>query len=172
MGDYIDKSLSESENIVLRGRWPVFYWFGAWVALAVFVVAGLFSVALSWVAALLLVAIGGLWFLMLAVHMKTTEFAVTDQRVTLKRGWLTLSTQELAVANIEEVRIEQSLFGRIFGFGRVIVTGTGEGMILFPPLSRPIEFRRAIENARSRARAKGGAPLEAEPEGDDKKKKR
>lgn len=172
MGDYIDKSLAESEAIVMRGRWPVFYWFGAWLTLGFFVVAGLFSIAMSWIAMVTLIAIGAVWFLISAVHMKTTEFAVTDQRVTLKRGWLTLSTQELAVANIEEVRIEQTLFGRIFGFGRVIVTGTGEGVLLFPPLARPIEFRRAIENARSRARASGGAPAEAEPEDDGRRRKR
>lgn len=172
MGDYIAKSLAESESIVMRGRWPVFYWFGAWATLGFFVLAGLFGAAMSWITTLVLIAIGAIWFLFLAVHMKTTEFAVTDQRVTLKRGWLTLSTQELAVANIEEVRIEQSLLGRIFGFGRVICTGTGEGVILFPPLARPIEFRRAIENARSRARGGGSAAEEDAPEDNGKKRRR
>ena len=133
---YVDRSLAEGEEIVMRGRWPVFYWVGAF-ALLVFL--GVFVV-------------GVVLFIMAAVHMLTTEFAVTNQRVVLKRGWLTLSTQELAVGNIEEVRLEQSLIGRIFGFGRVVVTGTGEGVILFPPMSHPIDFRRAIENARTRAR--------------------
>ena len=98
--------------------------------------------------------------------MMTTDFAVTNQRVVLKRGWITLATQELAVANIEEVRIQQTIFGRIFGFGRVIVTGTGEGVIVFPPLAHPIDFRRAIENARTRARqaAHTAPPPEPEPE--------
>jgi uncharacterized membrane protein YdbT with pleckstrin-like domain len=160
MGDYIDKSLADAEEIVMRGRWPTFYWFGAWLTLALFVLATAFGMAAVGIGAAILIVFGGIWFLISAVHMRTTEFAVTNQRVTLKRGWLTLSTQELAVANIEEVRIEQSLFGRLFGFGRVIVTGTGEGVILFPPLAHPIEFRRAIENARSRAR--GAAPVEPE----------
>jgi hypothetical protein len=40
----------------------------------------------------------------------------------------------------------------------VIVTGTGEGVILFPPMAHPIDFRRAIENARTQARGGGSAP--------------
>jgi uncharacterized membrane protein YdbT with pleckstrin-like domain len=161
---YIDKSLADAEDVVMTGRWPTFYWFGAWFTLAIFVLATAFGLATLGVGALVLLAIGGVWFCASALHMKTTEFAVTNQRVALKRGWLTLSTQELAVANIEEVRIEQSLFGRLFGFGRVIVTGTGEGVILFPPLAHPIEFRRAIENARTHARAAAAAAPPPAPE--------
>ncbi len=136
---YVDKSLAEGEEIMMRGQWPVAYWIVAWLMLLT----------------LGLLVVGVVLFLMMALHMLTTESAVTNQRVVLKRGWLTLSTQELPVSNIEEVRVEQSLIGRLFGFGRVIVTGTGEGVILFPPMSHPIDFRRDIENARTRAR--GGA---------------
>jgi uncharacterized membrane protein YdbT with pleckstrin-like domain len=133
---YVDKSLADGEEIMMRGRWPLAYWVIAWIVL---LTLGLF-------------VIGVVLFLMMALHMITTDFAVTDQRVVLKRGWLTLHTQELAVSNIEEVRVEQTLIGRLFGFGRVIITGTGEGVILLPPMAHPIDFRRAIENARTRAR--------------------
>jgi uncharacterized membrane protein YdbT with pleckstrin-like domain len=177
MADYIDRSLADNEEIVMRGRWPIIYWIGAWmvmIALVALVLGGLlhFGVGAS-VLLLMMLAIGAVWFAIVALHMVTTEFAVTNQRVVLKRGWLTLATQELAVGNIEEVRIEQSLFGRLFGFGRVVVTGTGEGVILFPPLAHPIDFRRAIENARNRARAANGAPapvVTLDPK--DKKSKR
>jgi len=141
MTQYVDKSLATDEAIIARGRWPLAYWLGAWVAL----------VTLWWAMGAGIVIFGLIW-----LHMKTTQFAVTNQRVVLKRGWITLHTQELAVGNIEEVRLEQSLMGRLLGFGRVIVTGTGEGVILFPPMSRPIEFRRAIENARTQARGGNG----------------
>ena len=137
MAQYVDKSLAEGEQIVMRGVWPIIYWIWAWVVLA----------GLLW-----FFGLGVILFAIMALHMTTTQFAVTNQRVVLKRGWLTLSTQELAVANVEEVRVEQCLLGRSFGFGRVIVTGTGEGVILFPPMGHPIEFRRSIENARTQAR--------------------
>ncbi|HWA22457.1 MAG TPA: PH domain-containing protein [Caulobacterales bacterium] len=154
MGRYVEKSLAEGEEVVAQGTWPIAYWTFAWVILGVAAVAGLLSlVYLGWLAVIVLV-----WFGLVTLHMSTTQFAVTNQRVALKRGWLTLSTQELAVSNIEEVRVEQTLIGRLFGFGRVVVTGTGEGVIAFPPMGHPIRFRQAIENARNRARATGGAP--------------
>ncbi|MEJ0022330.1 MAG: PH domain-containing protein [Alphaproteobacteria bacterium] len=154
MGRYVEKSLADGEEVVALGTWPLAYWSFSWIVLGVTAVISVLLLAyLWWFAALVLI-----WFAMNALHMQTTQFAVTNQRVALKRGWLTLSTQELAVSNIEEVRVEQTLVGRLFGFGRVIVTGTGEGVIAFPPMGHPIRFRQAIENARTRARA-GGAPL-------------
>ena len=69
---YVDKSLAEGEEIIMRGRWPLAYWVIAWVLL---LGLGLFVV-------------GVVLFLMMALHMLTTEFAVTNQRVALKRGWL------------------------------------------------------------------------------------
>ena len=83
--------------------------------------------------------------------MTTTDFAVTDRRVILKRGWLNRTTQELAVESVEGVSLNQSLIARLFGYGRIIVTGTGDAVIEFPPMANPVEFRRAIETARAQA---------------------
>ena len=137
MSQYVDKSLAAGETILMRGRWPAIYWIMACAALVILGV----------------LVVGVVIFLMMAIHMWNTEFAVTDQRVLLKRGWIARHTQELAVSNIEEVRLDQGLIGLLFGFGRVAVTGTGEGIIRFPPMADPIDFRRAIETARAHARA-------------------
>lgn len=136
MNQYVDQSLAAGEKIVMRGRWPLIYWLAAWIVLA----------------ALAVIVVGIVLFALAAIRMLTTEFAVTNQRVLLKRGVLTLHTQELSVSSIEEVRLEQSILGRLFGYGVVIVTGTGEGVIAFPPMANPIAFRRAIEEAREAAR--------------------
>ncbi|MGE0046846.1 MAG: PH domain-containing protein [Hyphomonadaceae bacterium] len=135
MAQYVDQSLAENETIEMRGRWPLVFWLAAW---AVLLLLGVFVV-------------GVIIFAIAAIHMLTTEFAVTDQRVILKRGLIARDTQELAVSSVEGVQLEQSIIGRIFGYGRLIVTGTGEARIVFPPMAEPIEFRRAIENGRSAA---------------------
>jgi uncharacterized membrane protein YdbT with pleckstrin-like domain len=151
MGGYVEKSLAEGEEVVAHGVWPFAYWMFAWLVIGCAAIGAVLSPAyLGWLAAIALI-----WFGLVALHMHTTQFAVTNQRVALKRGWLTLSTQELAVSNVEEVRVEQTLIGKLLGFGRVVVTGTGEGVIAFPPMGHPIRFRQAIENARTRARASG-----------------
>lgn len=85
--------------------------------------------------------------------MWTTDFAVTNKRVVVKRGWLNRRTAELAVESVEGVVLQQSLWARLFGYGRVVVTGTGDAVIAFPHMAHPITFRRAIEQARSEASA-------------------
>jgi len=132
---YIDQSLADGETILQRGKWPGIFWFGAWMALIF----------------LGIIVVGIFIFIRAAIIMNTTDFAVTDRRVILKRGWLNRSTQELAVESVEGVSLEQSIIARIFGYGRIVVTGTGDAVIAFPPMANPVEFRRALETARARA---------------------
>lgn len=130
---YIDESLADGETIIQRGKWPAVFWFGAWAALLLLgvILVGVFIFISAW------------------VRMKSTDFAVTNRRVILKQGWLNRHTQELAVESVEGVSLDQSLIARMFGYGRVIVTGTGEARIVFPPMSNPVAFRRSIEAARA-----------------------
>ena len=132
---YIDESLAPGEVILARGKWHPVFWVMAFAALILFGI----------------IVIGVFIFLAMAIRMWTTDFAVTNQRVILKRGWLTRRTQELAVENIEGVALTQSLLARLFGYGRVIVTGTGEATIVFPPMAAPVAFRRAVGAARAEA---------------------
>lgn len=132
---YIDSSLASGETILKRGKWPAVFWFGAWTALIL----------------LGIIIVGIFIFLRSVIIMWTTDFAVTDRRVILKRGWLNRHTQELAVESVEGVSLQQSLIARLFGYGRVVVTGTGDAVIVFPPMAHPVEFRRAIETARAQA---------------------
>ena len=69
------------------------------------------------------------------------------------------SVAELAVESVESVQLDQSVWGRLFGYGRLLVTGTGDARILFPPMAEPVKFRRAIESGRR----KNDAPKPAEP---------
>jgi uncharacterized membrane protein YdbT with pleckstrin-like domain len=130
---YIDQSLADGEVILQRGKWPIVFWIAAWAALIL----------------LGIIVVGVFIFLTMAIKMWTTDFAVTNRRVILKTGWLNRRTQELAVQSVEGVSLDQSLIARLFGYGRVVVTGTGEAMIVFPPMAHPVEFRRSIEAARA-----------------------
>jgi hypothetical protein len=42
------------------------------------------------------------------------------------------------------VKVQQSFFGQIFGYGRLIVEGTGVDDIVTPNIADPIGFRRNI----------------------------
>lgn len=75
----------------------------------------------------------------------TSEFVVTNKRVVIKVGWLRRRTVETMLSKVEGINVEQSLFGRILGYGSIIVTGTGGSQEPFRNIGNPFEFRRQVQ---------------------------
>ena len=92
----------------------------------------------------LLVLIGVLMFLGRLIVRATTEFAVTDRRVIVKRGIISLHTVEMNEDKVESVDVDQSLLGRLFGFGTITVRGTGGSLEPIRMISDPLTFRSHI----------------------------
>ena len=78
---------------------------------------------------------------------RCSEFAVTDKRVMIKTGIVSRHTLETILTKVENIGVEQTLWGRLFDFGTLYVTGTGSTREIFPGIHAPLEFRRAIEAA-------------------------
>ena len=72
----------------------------------------------------------------------STELAITSKRVIAKVGLISRSTVELSHRKIESFNVDQSIYGRIFGFGTIVVCGTGGGKTPIPNIDDPLEFRR------------------------------
>ncbi|HVP83663.1 MAG TPA: PH domain-containing protein [Rhizomicrobium sp.] len=129
---YIDKSLGEGERLVARAQFHWWYSFKAWLAL----------IFLFWC------IIGIVIFVRMMLRKWTTEIGITTHRFVEKTGWLTLNTQEIALPNIEGVKVSQGFWGNILGYGRIRIEGTGIDAIELPDIANPVEFRRAIETAK------------------------
>jgi len=78
------------------------------------------------------------------VRRATTELAVTDHRVIYKSGLLSRHTIEMNGDKVESVDVDQSLLGRIFGYGTVIVRGTGGSLEPIRNIGDPLSFRSHI----------------------------
>ena len=63
---------------------------------------------------LVLVLLGVLSTLRAVIDRRTTEIAVTNQRIIQKRGLIRRDTIELNVPKIESVDVRQSILGRFF----------------------------------------------------------
>lgn len=129
---YIETSLSKGEQIV-----TVFPHHGFVRALIVVN----FVLSLATLGLWLPVAI---WFWL---KWRTTEQGVTSKRVIYKSGILSRHTDELRLNAIESIHIQQSLWGRLFGFGQVTVTGRGAGDVVLRWMSQPLEVKKIIESA-------------------------
>ena len=80
-----------------------------------------------------------------AVIMRaTTELAITDRRVIYKTGILQRHTLEMNRSKIETVGVDQSILGRLLGYGTIIVRGTGGSFEPIPFIGEPLAFRNHI----------------------------
>jgi uncharacterized membrane protein YdbT with pleckstrin-like domain len=64
-----------------------------------------------------------------------------------EEGLFTRHTNELELSSVETVNLDQSFWGRLFGFGRLSVHGTGDQVWLSPMIAAPMRFRRELEAA-------------------------
>ena len=73
-----------------------------------------------------------------------TEIAVTDRRIISKSGLVQRHTTEVHMDKVESVDGDQSIFGRLFGYGSITVRGTGEGIAALHNIARPLAFRNTV----------------------------
>lgn len=178
MASYIDQSLGAGETVIARARFPWFYTASAWLSFLVPLAVELFllyeasqqPVAVtdpSNIYSLGMVLVG-LWLLYglftgikMLVIKNTTEIGVTSHRFVEKRGIFSMRTSEIALPNIEGVKVSQSFTGRILNYGTVRIEGTGVDATTTPEIADPVGFVRAIQTAKEHV-----AGLTATPRGD------
>ena len=95
-------------------------------------------------AALVLAVLAVIAFLRALLRRITTEIVVTNHRVIFKRGLFSRHTAEMNSSKIESVDVEQTIWGRIFGFGTVIIRGTGGSFEPLIGVASPLRLRNAI----------------------------
>jgi len=78
------------------------------------------------------------------IRRATTELAVTDHRVIYKSGLLSRHTIEMNRDKVESVDVDQTLLGRILGYGTVVVRGTGGSLEPIRNIGDPLTFRTHI----------------------------
>lgn len=159
---YVDSQLLPNETVLYRARLHRSLYSVSYVFTALALGAMAFAIGqhqLWWlVLALAVVAVatfGWSW-----LRSKSSEFAVTDKRVVIKVGWIRRRTLETMLAKVEGIGVDQSLTGRLLGFGTIVVTGTGGTKEEFDRIANPLEFRRQVQAAISAADA-ARAPVPA-----------
>ncbi len=91
------------------------------------------------------------------VARATSEFAVTNRRVVIKVGLVSRKTVELNLEKVESSGVEQTILGRILGYGTIVVVGTGGTKEPFLRIADPMGFRRAVNEATEALRSRSGA---------------
>jgi membrane protein YdbS with pleckstrin-like domain len=146
---YIERVLQPGESLIHASKihW-IIYIPGVAVVLAgiaVFIVALGHPSQLFWLALFIGCFAIGFFLLFLAWFKRwTTEIDVTDRRIVYKRGFIWRHTVEMNMDKVESVDVEQSLLGRLFGYGDITIRGTGIGLEPLRNIEAPLQFRNTV----------------------------
>jgi uncharacterized membrane protein YdbT with pleckstrin-like domain len=97
----------------------------------------------DWLAGILLL-VAAAWLFKAWFRRWTTEIAVTDRRIIFKRGFIRRYTIEMHLDKVESVDVDQSILGRIFNFGDILIRGVGVGIEPLHNIDSPIAFRNHV----------------------------
>ncbi|MES2620987.1 MAG: PH domain-containing protein [Bacteroidota bacterium] len=123
MGSYVNNNLLKDEQVMYETKyhWKIF-----------FTLSGLFTL-----------------FVVPALKRWSDEFVITNRRVIIKTGIFARSTFEMNLNKIESVNVDQSIFGRMFGYGTITIIGTGGTKESFTDIARAVEFRKNFQEVSS-----------------------
>lgn len=142
---HVDNNLMLGEIVLYRTK---IHWIKYIVpSMIVLIGISLFSVADE--LAIFVFGVGALSFIKTWFLIFTSEFALTSERIITKVGLVRRDTLELLLENIEGVQINQSFFGRIFGYGTMIISGTGSAKTPFRSVAAPFQFWQQVQRQSS-----------------------
>ena len=165
---YVQKHLLEGETIVYETRlhWVVLIGpvllgllFGL-TGVGMFVLSGRTAADQS-AAHQSLMVLGAVFFFVALIFIvrgivwrNATEMTVTNKRVFVKVGLAARRTIELLLSRVESIGVEESVTGRMLGYGTVIVHGTGGTPEVFNMIAHPLEFRTQVQQQIEKSQAK------------------
>ena len=119
MGSYVTKNLVNGEYVVYTStyHWKIFF--------------NLKALSTLFIAPL--------------IARYSDEFAITNKRIIIKIGLFSRRTLELNLTKVESVLVNQTFVGRIFGFGSIIIIGTGGTRETFIDIKNPTQFKNKFQ---------------------------
>lgn len=86
--------------------------------------------------------------LIVVLAWSTTEFALTTEKVHIRRGILTVFHEDIESSRVSSVEFHQNILGRIFNYGDIVVHGDSPNSIInFHQIASPKFRHEQIEQA-------------------------
>ncbi len=85
-----------------------------------------------------------IYFILVWIVVRSSVFVVTNRRVYIKTGVFSQAVKDIRLAKADSISVETTLAGRIFGYGNLVVSSTGDSKNVYHDVSCPQKFRNAI----------------------------
>ncbi len=139
---YVESNLLPSEQVTYRAK---LHWIIYGLPVIVWLIAVAVAVGGGAMAAAVVAAVGVVLWLPPWIRSISSEFAITNKRVLIKVGLIRRHSLELLLQKVEGIGVDQTIAGRIFGYGTITVSGVGGTREAFRMISNPLEFRRQVQ---------------------------
>jgi hypothetical protein len=154
---YADRLLADGERVALRGRQHVLATFiegrVAWAIFAASLVLVLLDLQLEpsavrdtfgWLG-LGLMVVSLVWLAVIYVQWYAQDYLVTNRRVLKVEGVLNKRSADSSLEKINDAVLEQSVFGRMFGYGDLdILTANEQSVDRYRMLAQAQTFKRTM----------------------------
>jgi uncharacterized membrane protein YdbT with pleckstrin-like domain len=162
---YLQSLLGEREKIILATR---HHWFvlASSILLEIVLILIIFaatmagSIYLSSIQSPAVVIVALIGFILLLIPVTTGtrdvliwtnhQFIITNHRVMQISGIFNKSVIDSALDKVNDIKMDQSALGRLFGYGDIeILTASELGVNLFKKIDDPVKFKSALINAKA-----------------------
>ena len=159
---YIQNLMGEAEKMLLVTRQHWFVLFRAIVAeilIILILIAASIAVSVAYPPAALLAPVIGLLLALFPVFgmlrdiliWYNRQYLVTNRRVIQISGVINKNVVDSSLEKVNDVKMSQSFFGRIFDYGNVeILTASELGVNQFQRIGDPVYFKIAMLNAKEK----------------------
>lgn len=136
MASFVESTLMPGEHVIVRARPSRAY-------LIFMIIVGIITLPIF---------LMGFFLICYAISTYvSTELAVTNKRIVAKTGMVMRNSIELNISKVESVQVRQSIFGRIFNYGSLVISGAGNPQAPIPCIKAPMEFRKLAVQALEKA---------------------
>jgi len=132
--------------------------------------AGIYVPHLRTILSLAVIAFSLIWLIVVWITWQSIVYTLTDQRITIESGVLSRQEKIIPIDRVQDCTTRQSIFGRIFGYGRVEIDAAGaQGAEVLANLPNPGKFRDEVflqsEKRRGGTATSPSAPMPSNPSG-------
>ena len=140
---YNEKNLMKGESLLYLSKlhWIIFLLPVVWFIFAIFLLNNGNADKVGDLFILIAIVTGITTF----INFKTSEFGITNKRVIVKVGFIRRNSLEILLDKVEGIQVNQTILGRILGFGSITVSGTGGTKNPFHLIDKPLEFRMKLQ---------------------------
>jgi uncharacterized membrane protein YdbT with pleckstrin-like domain len=111
------------------------------------------------IALLIALAVLGLIAIVSWIQWGSRTFTITDRRVILDAGVFSRTSKVIALDRVQDISVNQSLLGRILGYGKVEIDSAGAaGAEILAAIARPQRFRDEVFVRAEKMRAAAAEP--------------